>query len=441
MNTWVLITFEGVFEMTDVKKTKLVFCPTHWLIGLVFLFGVVALSAQNAPWTPQELKAINGLWLGNLSQVPKDASNQFESLPSAIEFGKNLFFDKQLSGNQDVSCSSCHNPEKKFGDDQKFSEGMGLTTRHTPSIIGAAYSPYQFWDGRADSLWAQALGPLENPVEHGMDRTQLVRIVMRLYPTELTGLFASSPDFTNLERFPERASPIGDKETRENWQKISPQDQELVNRAFSTIGKVIAAFVRTIKPQVTPFDLYAESLMTGKSPEIRPTEDELAGLRLFIGKANCVACHNTPLFTDQQFHNTGIPQSPSKAADLGRFTGLREVLKDEFNCRSIYSDAAPNQCLALAQAELDVLESDATPSKDNKNAAAFKTPSLRNVMLTMPLMHNGQFKNLKQTLDHYNQAPKSQMGTSELKPLRLNQAELAQLQRFLETLTEIDGLR
>jgi cytochrome c peroxidase len=428
--------------MKSVPKTpKQPLRPTHWLIGLIFGLSAVGLSsqvAQTAFWTPSELSKIQGLWLGNLPNAPQDASNKFENVPEAIKFGKALFFEKQLSGNQDVSCSGCHQPDKKFGDDQKFSEGMGLTTRHTPNIIGAAYSPYQFWDGRADSLWAQTLGPLENPVEHGIDRTQLVRIVKGLYPTEFSRFYTISTDFDNLERFPKQASPLGNEEAQANWQKMNPQDQELVNRAFSVIGKALAAYVRTIKPEATPFDLYAESLNTGQNPEIRLTEDEIAGLRLFIGKANCIACHNTPLFSDQQFHNTGIPD---KTLDLGRFTGLRQVLKSEFNCRSIYSDANPDQCLALAQAELDVLESDAAPTKDNKIVAAFKTPSLRNAMLTMPFMHNGQFKNLKQVLEHYNQAPSSQMGTSELKPLRLNQAELAQLQRFLETLTEIDGQR
>ncbi len=427
--------------MKYAAKTRFAFRPTQWLVGILFLLGVAAFSsqvAQNTPWTPQELKKIQGLWLGNLPKPPKDGSNKFENLPEAVEFGRVLFFDKQLSGNQDVSCSSCHNPEKKFSDDQKFSEGMGLATRHTPSIIGAAYSPYQFWDGRADSLWAQALGPLENPVEHGIDRTQLVRTVWRLYPKEYQRLFASPTDFNNPERFPEHASPIGNDEAQGNWQKMASQDQESINRAFSNIGKALAAFVRTIKPQVTPFDLYAESLITGKNPEIRPSEDELAGLRLFIGKANCIACHGSPLFSDQQFHNTGTPDA---TRDLGRFDGLKQVLQNEFNCRSVYSDSPADQCLTLAQAELDMLESGATASKDNKNVAAFKTPSLRNVMLTMPLMHNGQFKNLKQVLEHYNQAPNSQMGTSELKPLRLNPTELAQLQRFLETLTEIEGLR
>jgi cytochrome c peroxidase len=425
-------------------KLRLTLRPTQWLIGLIFVLGAAGFSsqvAQNTPWTAQELKTIQGLWLGNLAKPPRDASNQFENLPEAVEFGRSLFFEKQLSGNDDVSCSSCHNPEKKFSDDQKLSEGMGLATRHTPSIIGAAYSPYQFWDGRADSLWSQALGPLENPMEHGIDRMQLVRTVKRLYPKEYERLFASSPDFTNPERFPIHASPIGNDQARANWQKMTSQDQEAVNRAFSNIGKTFAAFVRSIKPQVTPFDLYAEALSTGKNPEIRPTEDEIAGLRLFIGKANCVVCHRSPLFSDQQFHNTGIPQNPNDLPDLGRYDGLKQVLQNEFNCRSVYSDSPTDQCLALAQAELDILESDATPSKDNKNVAAFKTPSLRNVMLTMPLMHNGQFRSLKQVLEHYNKAPSSQMGTSELKPLRLNPQEIAQLQRFLESLTEIDGLR
>ncbi len=423
-------------------KIQVVFRPMHWIIGFGFLFGV-ALStqvAQSTLWTAKELQVIRSLWVNNLAPVPRDSSNKFEAIPEVAEFGKLLFMEKKLSGNDDVSCASCHNPETKFSDHQDLSEGMGLAARHTPNIVASAYSPYQFWDGRADSLWSQALGPLENPMEHGIDRTQLMRTVQALYAANYEKLFGSTPDFNDAERFPTHASPLGDETAQQNWRSMNPDSRNAVNRAFSNVGKALAAYVRTLSPKVTRFDQYVAAL-SQENVEIAFNPDETAGLKLFIGKANCIICHSGALFTDQQFHNTGLPVESNTTPDLGRFEGLKQLISSEFNCRSVYSDAPSDECLALSKAELDMLESDATATAGNKNAGAFKTPSLRNVAETMPLMHTGQFKNLRRVLEHYNKAPKSKWGTTELKPLDLSQQEIFQLEQFLETLTDADTIR
>ncbi len=425
------------------KNSKISFRPVHWVIGFGFLLGVAALSSQvvqTTPWTTKELQVIRSLSVDNVSPTPRDASNKFEAIPAVIKFGEALFMEKKLSGNDDVSCASCHNPETKFSDHQDLSEGMGQAARHTPSIIGAAYSPYQFWDGRADSLWSQALGPLENPMEHGIDRTQLMRTVQALFATDYEKLFGNTPDFNDAEYFPNHASPLGDETAQQNWRNMKSESRNAVNRGFSNVGKALAAYVRTLSPKVSRFDQYITAL-SQENAEISFNPDETAGLKLFIGKANCIACHSGALFTDQQFHNTGLPVQANTTPDLGRFEGLKQLMSNEFNCRSVYSDAPSDECLALSKAELDMLEADVTPSPGNKNAGAFKTPSLRNVAETMPLMHTGQFKNLRRVLEHYSKAPKSKWGTSELKPLNLSQSELFQLEQFLETLTDVDTIR
>jgi len=154
------------------------------------------------------------------------------------------------------------------------------------------------------------------------------------------------------------------------------------------------------------------------------TDDEIAGLRLFAGRANCTQCHNGPLFTSNEFHNTGVPPRPELVIDHGRLTGATAVLNDEFNCRSQWSDAR-ERC-----SELEFIG-----TGEHTLDRAYKVPSLRNVADRAPYMDAGQFATLADVLDHYNRAPAAATGHSDLKPLRLKPAELRQLEAFLRTLS------
>jgi cytochrome c peroxidase len=151
--------------------------------------------------------------------------------------------------------------------------------------------------------------------------------------------------------------------------------------------------------------------------------DEAAGLRLFIGKASCTNCHNGPL-TNNEFHNTGVPARAGLPADSGRLAGADAVLRDEFNCRSRWSDDR-SKC-----AELDFLV-----TGEHVLERAFKVPSLRNVADRAPYMHAGQFNTLSEVVDHYNRAPEAPAGHSELEPLRLSTQERRQIEVFLRSLS------
>ena len=143
-------------------------------------------------------------------------------------------------------------------------------------------------------------------------------------------------------------------------------------------------------------------------------------MRLFIGKANCTQCHNGPLLTSNEFHNTGVPPRPELAIDHGRLTGATAVLNDEFNCRSQWSDAR-ERC-----AELEFIV-----TGEHTLDRAYKVPSLRNVAERAPYMDAGQFATLADVLDHYNRAPAAAIGHSELRPLRLKPVELRQTRSVL----------
>ena len=400
----------------------LIVLVTAALVGGVFTY-LGAVSTDR--WSAEELKTLQSLSLASLEKLPTDASNRYADDTAAARLGKALFFDEKLSGNGKVACAKCHLPDRDFQDGTPLARGVGVTGRRTMPIAGTAHSPWLFWDGRMDSQWSQALGPLESPVEHGADRTQYVQYVAAYYRRDYERLFGRLPDLSGL---PAHASPNGDSTARAAWMVLPPVRRVEVSRVFANMGKAIAAFERTITFGETRFDRYVATELAGR-PHTRDDSlsgDEVAGLRLFIGKANCVNCHNGARLTDDHFHNTGVPVSPLVAAvDSGRAVGVRQVKAGEFNCLSQFSDAKPEQCAELRFAV----------TEGHELERAYKTPSLRNVAERAPFMHAGQIRSLADVIDHYARAPKAPFGHSELKRVRLSVQERKQLEAFLRTLS------
>jgi len=373
-------------------------------------------------WSTDELKKIQSLSIASLPALKPDPSNRVSDNPGAAALGMALFFDTRLSANGNISCASCHKPDRQFQDDLPVGRGMALGNRRTMPVAGTAYFPFLFWDGRKDSQWSQALGPLENPLEHGADRTMVVRLVTTAYKSQYEALFGAAP---NLEGLPEHAMPGGSAELAAAWDTMGPEQQLAINRTYANIGKAIAAFERTVTPEPTRFDLFAQAVADGDQGRADRllSESERAGLKLFIGQGNCVTCHSGPLLTDNAFHNLGLPGAdPSK--DAGRSAAVTVLQEDQFNCLGPFSDAAQTQC-----SELRFME---TTSSDL--VGAFRSPSLRGAAQRAPYMHSGQFATLADLLVHYNKAPAAVFGTSELKPLGLTKQQLADIEAFLRTL-------
>jgi cytochrome c peroxidase len=403
------------------------------VIGIAVLAVMVAGSTaivragaqRQGGWTKLELAILASLSLDSLGQLSADHSNRVADDTAAAKFGRQLFFDTKLSANGKVACATCHLPERDFQDNVPLAHGVGTTSRRTMPIAGTAHSPWLFWDGRKDSQWSQALGPLESGVEHGGDRTQYVRYIASAYQKEYERIFGALPKVDDL---PAHATPAGDSVARAMWAAMSVARRGDVTRVYANMGKAIAAFERTIGFGETRFDRYVAAELSGTAHTAADalTDDEVAGLRLFIGKANCINCHNGPRLTDDHFHNTGVPASQQVAAvDSGRAVGVRQALSDEFNCLSEYSDARPEQCGELRFAV----------TEGNELARAYKTPSLRNVAERAPFMHAGQIATLGDVIAHYTQAPKAPLGKSELRKLGLSSDERRQLEAFLRTLS------
>jgi cytochrome c peroxidase len=282
-----------------------------------------------------------------------------------------------------------------------------------------------FWDGRRDSQWSQALGPLESAVEHGGTRTQYAHVVAEHYRGEYEAVFGKLPVLSGL---PRDAGPVDDSARAKAWQRIPAARQDDISRVYANIGKAIAAYERGIGFTPSRFDRYVDAELAGRrhtSTDSLSLEEE-AGLRLFIGKGSCANCHNGALLTDQHFHNTGVAVSRSVATpDSGRAAGVRQALAGEFSCTSKYSDAKEADCDELRFAV----------TEGEELVRAYKTPSLRNVAQRAPYMHAGQIATLEEVVSHYNAAPRAPFGHSELKPLRLSPMEQRQLVAFLRTLS------
>lgn len=373
-------------------------------------------------WSEGELAAIRSLSLTSLPPLPPDPSNRVGDDLQAAALGHRLFFDSRLSGPGTVSCATCHQPDRYFTDGLPLAQALGTAPRHTPTIVGVAYQPWFYWDGRKDSQWSQALAPLEAAVEHGMDRTRLARLMAEVYADEYAALFGPLPDLSGL---PPRAGPSEDDEIRGAWEGMSEAEQGMVNEIFANVGKALAAYQRQFLPGQTRFDDYAQAAVQGDLTRMGElfTPEEAAGLRLFIGRANCLECHNGPLFSNGDFHNIGLPLEGT-TIEAGRVQAVAALLADPFNCLGAYSDAGPEDC-----GELRFVK-----QQGEELIGAFKTPSLRNVGQTAPYMHRGQFPDLDRVLTHYNAAPPAFPGHSDLVPLLLNSDELGQLKAFLLTL-------
>jgi len=380
-----------------------------------------------ATWTEADLSVLRSLSLDSLPPLPADPSNAVADDPRAAKFGHRLFFDTRLSANGAVSCATCHQPERQFSDGLPKGRGIGLSGRNTPSIVGTAYSPWLYWDGRRDSQWAQAISPLEDPAEHGGNRMQYVRFIANDpdYRSEYESIFGSLPDFSDPVRFPDAAAPIDDPQINAAWQAMTPGDRRRVNAVYANLGKSIAAYERLILHGPSRFDEYIAEISDGEtnsSPAIL-TDEEILGLQLFIDEARCIECHNGPLFTNNEFHNTGILSFPGELPDRGRIDGLKQVQADPFNCLGDFSDDKNKDCAELIYVRTGI-----------ELVGATRTPSLRNLADTAPYARKGQQATLADVLDLYNRGPLAMIGHNEAEELNLGSRELQQLEAFLSTL-------
>jgi cytochrome c peroxidase len=340
-----------------------------------------------------------------------------------------LFFETQLSKNGKVSCSSCHRPESFFTDTLVQSNGTGKTLRHSLSLVGVAYNDWFYWDGRRDNHWSQALNALEAAGEHESNRLHIVNTILanKTYQTLYLNVFGNIP--AGISIYKGSASPRGNETEKQAWADIPIDKTKAINHVFANIGKALAAYQRKLLPKASRFDDYIDEISSGNKKNTSPQyktldETEIRGLRLFINpKSSCLNCHNGPLFTNQGFHNIGLPDKENSFPDLGRVFGIQAAFLDEFSCKSIYSDCDTKDCKELQYLNLEHI-----------GERTFKVPSLRNVSRTTPYMHDGRFSTLKEVIKHYSSISISRLKSRELLPLKVTAQDIEDLVAFLKTL-------
>ena len=357
------------------------------LLGL--LFAMVA--GAGPAWADAPL---------GLPPVPVPADNP--QTPDKIALGDKLFHDTRFSTTGKVSCATCHDGAKAFTDSPlRVSEGIDkLTgTRNAPTVINAAYMKVQFWDGREPSLESQSRQPFLNPVEMGLkDHEPILKIVR------------SDPEY--VAAFKTVFGKTGKQIT------------------MTEVTQAIAAFERTVVAGDSPFDRYyfgddAKSL----------TDQQLRGFRLFLAKGRCVSCHtveqNHALFTDSRFHNIGVGINAIQD-DVPRLAGAFVKARAE----GVDVDVA-----VLTDAKTSELGRFAV-SGDVSEVGAFKTPTLRNIAVTGPYMHDGSIETLRDVVVHYNNGGRTKETdrvndylSGGIRPLDLSDEEIDDLVAFMEALT------
>lgn len=393
----------------------------------VFSLIIFATACGRNEFTDREKTILATLSLSKLTPAAA-VSNKFAFDERAQQFGEELFHETKLSAGNEFSCGSCHLPEKFFTDGLPTGVAVETTTRNTPALHGAAWQSWFYWDGRRDSMWSQALTPIESPQEMAGDRVAVARFIAgdKNYRSQYETLFGSFPFTGQEEILSSSATPMGNQEQKENWAKLADHNQEKINTVFANIGKSMAAYQHTLAPIKTRFDLFIEEVVNGKKISSL-NKHELAGARLFIDetKTQCLECHNGPLLSNGNFHNIATGNITGPVFDFGREFGLQAALLDEFNCQGKYSDAKPDECLHLVHIK--------------RNAAhmrgAFKTPTLRNITNTGPYFHDGRFTTLEEVIRHYANPPAlSGADEHELRPgFELTEQEITALTAFMQS--------
>lgn len=343
------------------------------LAGAAALLLAPPADAQSEIPSPDDVAGA----IGDLGAVAVPEDNPLTQ--AKVELGQRLFEDPGLSGDGSTSCLTCHLPEHGFATPEPLGPAYPSQAerRHSPTLINVAYNLPLIWDGRAGSLDKQALGPIQN-ILHMNNNLDL--LVQRL-----------EADASYTQAFREA---YGDE-------RINPQ----------RIGNAISSFERTLVFDDAPIDRY----MGGDEGAL--TDQQERGLALFMGKGNCIACHNGPNLTDNLFHNLGVPDDHVR--------GDPQVLA------SIRFDAQRTEYKDWATLEEDPGRAQIT--HDPVDFGAFRTMGLRNVKDSPPYMHNGALATLADVVRFYNDGGGQHPNKSELmQPLSLSDQEIEDLVVFLE---------
>ena len=375
-------------------------------LGLLAVAPSSSVAADAGPFDADELARIiaHGPWP---PAFERDPTNRVSGMPAAIAFGRRLFFEPRFSPSGYISCVACHQPDRSFTDNLPRARGLAPVDRNAPALHNLRLQRRFGWGGSSDSLWMASLRPILDEREIGGSAEKVARVIR-------TGDGVAC-------RY--RAA-FGADPARQNAETV------LVN-----VGKALAAYEETLATGRTAFDDFRDAMARGEpAPQTYPSAAR-RGLKLFAGRGNCFSCHSGPNFTDGEFRATGVPPFVGQTApDAGRYAGVRTLRASRFNLLGGYNDdAARTSALATRETTLDP-----------RDRGKWRTPSLRNVAVTAPYLHNGEGASLHDVVRRYTTVAEDPMrvdGERSLRRVDLSDADIDDLVAFLTTLTDAAGAR
>lgn len=311
------------------------------------------------PVDPERCEAARALRL--TPTLPAARGNLYADNDDAARLGFQVFYDARFSADNTLRCATCHEPERDFGDGLSVPAAPASVTRNSPTLFNAARSQWQFWDGRADSLWSQPLIAFEADNEMAYSRLEIAHRLQRSYRAAYEKVFGALPDLADQARFPARGKP-GDAA----FDAMAPGDKALVNRVVANLGKALEAYMRKIATGPARLDAFLD----GDASALDATEQR--GLSQFIG-SGCTSCHGGPALSDDRFHRV-MADNEIGSDDMGRAAGVLALAASEFGLGGEFADDTGTEPLVV---------------EPEPQQGAFKTPSLRNVALSAPYMHDG----------------------------------------------------
>jgi cytochrome c peroxidase len=482
--------------MSGTRKPSLVALLLFVVAGAGFLAGCGGMADDwfcgdaRCEWKDDEWARV--VSLANPPDPDPDYSNAYRDSEAAVALGKEFYFDTGFSGvatQMDairraspparvakgspvgVSCATCHDLLHGGVDTTSIpghvSVGAGWTDVNALPTLNSAYRMVVFWNGRADSLWALNVLVAESGTTMNGNRLALAHRIFDKYRADYEMVFGPLPaalgDTTDdPDRFPPAGKPKLAGAADGVWEVMNAADRIACNSILVNWAKAIAAYESRLISRDSPFDRFVTA---GRDSDLISGAAK-RGARLFVGKAACIDCHNGTQLTDEQFHNVGVPQfgaavpttGDCPATDVpyacncvagtlcspwGAYDGLKRLAASTWlrSCVFDDKDAATTDppCSDDTSDRSREAYSKRTLTEDLKGA--WRTPSLRNVALTAPYMHDGMYATLEDVVWHYNTGGRAATGERvgtpavQLKPIGLSAAEVADLVAFLGTLT------
>lgn len=389
----------------EVTARAILTCAIAALLG-------ACTDAGSCPYGPDldEAACTTVAAMRGVEAPPPSPSNAHADDLDAAKLGFAIFFDARFSRDHNLRCEGCHAPEHDFDDLKPLAIGLATGPRNTPTALDAARRTRGFfWDGRADALWVPPILAMENPREMGSTRLEIAHAMADKYADRYAALFGPLPPLTDTVRFPAIGKP-GDPA----WDAMAPADQDAINRVAANVGKALEAYLRKLVSGPSPFDRFLDGDATAL------TAQQARGLAVFV-HAGCASCHGGPLLADGKYHDLGVPLQDGADPDPGRAAAIAVERAQLFGPLGPYADAP---------VPIDI--ADATPA----DAGAIRTPTLRNLTLTGPYMHNGKFATIDEAVAFHLTAG-GPGADPDLVAHPLGAADQAALVDFLGTLTGV----